>query len=454
MSAAQKSYWLKSGLFSILEKGSVFIFGFGGIALLARGLTLEAFGVWAVFNTVTAFFEVARIGLQQNALVKFLSTHEGDDAAKIGTASMFNNILLTTFSVLILFSGSFFIGEALNAPALGYLLRIYCLTTILLIPFQQFNFTQQAKLDFTGIFWSNFASKGSFFIFILGLFLFKSEMTLEKLAYCQIFTAIVGSIVSYTFARKYLEFSPQIDWAWVKQLFNFGRFVFGTNLSTMLYKNIDKLMLSAMIGPEVVGVYDLAIKVTNLVEVPTFSIASVVYPQSARQMLTEGKTAVKRLYEKSVGAIMTLILPFLAFIFLTADYIILLMGTDKFTDSVAVLRITILFGLFIPFAIQFGTAMDSMGKPKMNFRLTITMALLNAVLNYVFISQMGVIGAAYGTLLAWFIVFVLGQWILYRTLNVRFYNVFLLIPSLIREGWQMVQKVLNKNKTVSLKSEL
>ncbi len=454
MSAAQKSYWLKSGLFSILEKGSVFIFGFGGIALLARGLTLEAFGVWAVFNTVTAFFEVARIGLQQNALVKFLSTHEGEDAAKIGTASMFNNILLTTFSVLILFSGSFFIGEALNAPALGHLLRIYCLTTILLIPFQQFNFTQQAKLDFTGIFWSNFASKGSFFIFILGLFLFKSEMTLEKLAYCQIFTAVVGSIVSYSFARKYLEFSPQIDWAWVKQLFNFGRFVFGTNLSTMLYKNIDKLMLSAMIGPEVVGVYDLAIKVTNLVEVPTFSIASVVYPQSARQMLTEGKTAVKRLYEKSVGAIMTLILPFLAFIFLTADYIILLMGTDKFTDSVAVLRITILFGLFIPFAIQFGTAMDSMGKPKMNFRLTITMALLNAVLNYVFISQMGVIGAAYGTLLAWFIVFVLGQWILYRTLNVRFYNVFLLIPSLIREGWQMVQKVLNKNKTVSLKSEL
>ena len=432
----------------------MFVFGFGGIALLARGLSLEAFGIWAVFNTVTAFFEVARSGLQQNALVKFLSTHEGEDAARIGTASLFNNILLPAFSVLLLFTGSFFIGQALNAPALGYLLRIYCVTTILLIPFQQFNFTQQAKLDFSGIFWSNFASKGSFFAFILFLFLTKSEMTLEKLAYCQIYTATVGSLISYLFARKYLEFSARIDWNWVGRLFNFGRFVFGTNLSTMLYKNIDKLMLSAMIGPEVVGVYDLAIKVTNLVEVPTFSIASVVYPQSARQMLSEGKTAVKRLYEKSVAAILSLILPFLAFVFLAADYIILLMGTDKFTDSVGVLRITILFGLFIPFAIQFGTAMDSMGRPRMNFRLTLAMALLNAALNYLFISQFGVIGAAYGTLLAWFIVFVMGQWILYRTLDVRFFRVFGLIPQLIREGWSLLQRLVNKNETVSLKSEV
>jgi len=212
-------------------------------------------------------------------------------------------------------------------------------------------------------------------------------------------------------------------------------------------------MLSAMIGPEVVGVYDLAIKISNLVEVPTFSIASVVYPQSARKMVSEGKSAVKRLYEKSVGAILALILPFLAFIFVFAEWIIVLLGTDKFTESVPVLRITILFGLFIPFAVQFGTAMDSMGKPKMNFRLTMTMAFLNTGLNYLFISSMGLIGAAYGTLLAWFIVFVIGQIILYRMLDVRFYNAFLRIPGLIKDGWQMLNNMISKNKAVPTQSE-
>ena len=211
-------------------------------------------------------------------------------------------------------------------------------------------------------------------------------------------------------------------------------------------------MLSGMIGPEVVGVYDLAIKITNLVEVPTFSIASIVYPQSARKMLEEGKPAVKRLYEKSVAAILTLILPFLIVIFIFADPIIVAMGTDKFLESVPVLRITILFGLFIPFAVQYGTAMDSMGKPKMNFRLTITMACLNLVLNYLFIQQFGVLGAAYGTLLAWAIVFVIGQVILYRTIDVRFYRAFTRIPDLISDGISMAQRMIN-NEKVPIKSE-
>ena len=221
MAATQKTYWLKSGIFSILEKGSVFVFGFGSIALLARGLSLEAFGIWAVFNTVTAFFEVARIGLQQNALVKYLSTHDGEDALRIGTASMFNNILLTIFSVLLLFLGGQSIGELLNAPELGYFLKVYCLTTILLIPFQQFNFTQQAHLEFSGIFWANFASKGSFFGYVLFLFLAGKEMSVEKLVYFQIFSALIGSTTAFYFARKYLAFSRHIDWKWGQRALQF-----------------------------------------------------------------------------------------------------------------------------------------------------------------------------------------------------------------------------------------
>ncbi len=454
MAETNKSYWLKSGFFSILEKGSVFVFGFGSIALLARGLTKEAFGIWVVFNTVTAFFEVARIGLQQNALVKFLSTHEGEEAAKIGTASMFNNIILSVCSVIILFFAGNWIGQILNAPILGYFLKVYCITTVLLIPFQQFNFTQQAHLDFSGIFWGNFVNKGSFFTYVLVLSLLGNELSVEKLVYFQIFAAVFGSITAYIFAKKYLSFSAKVDWGWVKRLLNFGRFVFGTNLSTMLYKNIDKLMLSAMIAPEVAGIYDMAIKITNLVEVPTFSIASIVYPQSAKKMIEEGKSAVKRLYEKSVAAILTLILPFLAVIFIFAEYIIVWMATEDFLESVPILRVTILFGLFIPFAVQFGTAMDSMGKPKLNFRLTVTMAGLNLTLNYFCIKTFGVIGAAYGTLLAWFIVFIIGQIILYRTLDVRFYNAFIRIPDIIRDGLRMAQRMINKSRPVSINSEL
>lgn len=454
MAATQKTYWLKSGIFSILEKGSVFVFGFGSFAVLVNEMSVKDYGIWVVFYTVTAFFEVARIGLQQNALVKYLSTADETDASKIGTASLFNNIILTLLSIVILLTCGNFIGNFLNAPELGYFLKVYCITTILLIPFQQFNFTQQAHLQFSGIFWSNFVSKGTFFAYVLIMLLIGSELTTTKLVYFQIITAVLGSFTSYLFARKYLSFSAQVDWDWAKRLFNFGRFVFGTNLSTMIYKNIDKLMLSAMIGPEVTGIYEVAIKFTNLVDVPTFSIAAITFPQSARKMIEEGKSAVKRIYEKSVAVILTLLLPFLLFIFIFAEEIILFMAKEEYAGSVPVLRITILFGLFIPFAVQFGTIMDSMGKPKLNFRLTIIMATLNLILNYIFIQQFGIIGAAYGTLLAWAIVFVIGQVILYRLLDVRFYNAFLRIPELIRDGIGMAQRMIKKNEKVPINSEL
>lgn len=454
MAATKKTYWLKSGIFSILEKGSVFVFGFGSFAILVNEMSVKDYGIWVVFYTVTAFFEVARIGLQQNALVKYLSTAEAEDASKIGTASLFNNIILTLFSILILFTCGNFIGHFLNAPELGYFLKVYCLTTILLIPFQQFNFTQQAHLQFSGIFWSNFVSKGSFFTFVLVMLLAGAEVTTTKLVYFQIVTAVLGSLTSYFFARKYLSFSSKLDWSWTLRLFNFGRFVFGTNLSTMLYKNIDKLMLSAMIGPEVTGIYEVAIKFTNLVDVPTFSIAAITFPQSARKMKEEGKTAVKRVYEKSVAVILTLLLPFLLFIFVFAEQIIHFMAKAEYAEAVPVLRVTILFGLFIPYAVQFGTIMDSMGKPKLNFRLTLVMATMNLILNYVFIQRFGIIGAAYGTLLAWAIVFIIGQVILYRLLDVRFYNAFLRIPELIRDGIGMAQKMIKKEKKVPINSEL
>ncbi|MEZ4847758.1 MAG: hypothetical protein R3B93_03850 [Bacteroidia bacterium] len=57
------------------------------------------------------------------------------------------------------------------------------------------------------------------------------------------------------------------------------------------------------------AIYGTAIKITNLVEVPTQSIAAIVFPQSARRIENEGRESVKRLYEKSVGVILALIIP-------------------------------------------------------------------------------------------------------------------------------------------------
>jgi O-antigen/teichoic acid export membrane protein len=76
------------------------------------------------------------------------------------------------------------------------------------------------------------------------------------------------------------------------------------------------------------------------------------------------------------------------------------------------------------FGVQFGTVMDASGKPKLNFWITTLGAIVNLACNYVFISWFGVIGAAYGTLLAMFLMFSIMQILLNRIFGVQLVNVF------------------------------
>lgn len=418
-----KNYWLTSGMFTLLQRFGVQVFGLGMAPIIFRAFSPAQAGIWFLFLTTVSVLEVSRVGLQQNALIKFLANCNEEDYRTISTASLVLNFIMTAFMILSLILGAKPLANLLDAPDLEQMLYIYCLTTVILIPFFQFNYTGQANLDFKGMFWSDFSRQGMLFFFILGMFLTEQELTLIGLAKMQVLTALAGSGVAWYTQRDYLRFAKKIDRAKVLELFHFGKYVLGTNLSTMIYKTIDKFMLGGLIGTAAAGVYEVAIKVTNMAEIPTHSMANILFPQSARRMKEE-KRAIRNLYEKAVGAIFALLLPGIVFVLLFADIIILIVAGEQYQDSANILRLTILYGLFIPFAVQFGTVLDSIGKPKINFLFTFGGAALNIVLNYIFIRNFGIIGAAYGTLVTYSLTFVGMQWILYRMFEVKSWRVF------------------------------
>ncbi|HFA49717.1 MAG TPA: hypothetical protein ENJ95_11970 [Bacteroidetes bacterium] len=417
----KKGYWLRSGFYTLSEKAAMLVFGFGSGVLLFRGLTKEVFGVWILFLSITSILEVGRIGLLQNALVKYLTTSKTpDEIGRITTASLVLNFILTGIIVFFLLVLSHPLSLWLDAPVLAGLLKIYCLTTVLLIPFFQGNYIQQANLSFKGIFYANAVKAGILFFYIAWLFFNKIEIGIVNLAFCQLAAAVAASLVSVAFAKKYTIFSKAVDWGWVRKLFRFGKYVFGTNFSAQLFKNVDKILLAALPagGAAAVAIYEAAIKVTNLMDVPTGSMASMLFPQSARRM-EEGKEAVKRLYEKAVGAILAFMVPAILFVLVFADWIILVVAGSDYEGWGNVLRITIFFGLLMPYVVQFGTVLDSMGKPNVNFFYTLMSLVLTVVFNLVFISMFGVYGAALGTLSAIALTFIIMQLYLRKHLNVN-----------------------------------
>jgi O-antigen/teichoic acid export membrane protein len=438
------SHWLRSGFFSLLEKGAALVFSFGLTVLLLRHLTKEDFAAWGVFIILTYFVEMGRSGLIQNALMRQLAVHRHDReaCASISTASFFLNFSFSVFSNLLLWLGASWISQQYHVPQIAQLLPLYFVVNFVMAFYTHGYFVQQANSEFRGVFWGAVFFRGLPFCWVLFCLLTSQFVELSHLVWAMLAGAVAGGIAVWLFARPFLFFSKKIDFQWVAKLFSFGKYVLGTNLSTMFYKNIDKLTLGHLLGPAAFAVYDAAGKVAQLVEMPSFSVAAVVFPHSAERMERDGTAGVKRLYERSVAATLAIILPFIVLVLLFAEPIIWLLAGEQYMASADVLRLTAFFGLFLPFAVQFGTVLDSTGKPATNFVYTTFTALLNLGLSYWFVMEFGLFGAAFATLLGYAVSFGLMQIYLFKNFRINVLSVFRYVPEVYGIGWDLIKRKL------------
>ncbi len=415
------NYWFKQGRFAFGEQFSVALIGFVTFFFLIRFLSKQDFGIWTLFLSVTTFIEIARIGILQNGTVKYLVQGSKQDQVAISTASFLLNLISAIGSALLLLGFARWLGSLWHAPILQKMFSIYLVTTILMVPIHHGTILCQANHRFKFIFWINILYRGLFLICILFVYQFLS-LGLIVLPVLQLLGVGITAIVTYLLCRDYFAFKA-LDYRWIKKLIHFGKFVFGTNLSTMLYKSLDKYMLGAMLNPISVSIYELAIRITQIVGIPNRAMANLVYPQNA-EINPTNTGALRNIYEKAVAAIYIFVLPFVILTLLFTEPIILFFAGESYLDAVPVLRITILYALFIPFGVQFGTLLDSIGKPSVNFYFTSFSLVINGIANYLFIRQFGVMGAAYGTLTSFVLFFFVSQTYLYRNFAIQPWNIF------------------------------
>jgi O-antigen/teichoic acid export membrane protein len=373
------SYWLRSGIYSLLNGMSGLVLGFGGFLMLIRLLSKTDFGIWALFITVTAIIEVARNGFIQNAQVKFLAGAKEEDSPSIITASFVLNAALTLCSMLFLLVCAPLFAKLWHAAELIGMFVLYTVTTFFLTGFSQFSFVMQAKGDFRSIFFSNSLRQGIFFCAVLFSFMNHAVLHLYDLALWQLIAAVLATIGSYFLVRKQFRLHFPVDGARLKQLFHYGKFVFGTNISSMLYASVDQMLLGALMTSADVAVYNAANRMTNIIDVPVNAVASIVFPKSAARSEAQGDTAIIYLFERAVGLLLAMILPIVLLSIIFSKVIILLLAGTDYSSAVPVLQVLMAATLLQPFNRQFGVAMDSSGRPRLNFYLLLGVMLYNCL---------------------------------------------------------------------------
>ena len=154
-------------------------------------------------------------------------------------------------------------------------------------------------------------------------------------------------------------------------------------------------------------------------DVPSFAIADVLFPKNVEAMITSGTDKVRYYFERMVGTIVSILAPLSVLIFFLPHMFISILAGSKYYAAVPILQIVILFSVLRPFSYQFGTVMDAIGKPALNFWVNLLIMVLNYGFMYIGLRYMGWLGAAYGADVAAILSFFIMYFVLKKAVGIQ-----------------------------------
>jgi O-antigen/teichoic acid export membrane protein len=372
----------------------------------------------------------------QNALIKYLSDHSKKDHPAIVTASFYLSGCLMLVCIIVNICLAGYLAHIWHDPELINMFYLFNIVYLLQGILYQFQWIEQANLSFKGVLISSMIRQGGFFIYVVFAYFFHFPLILINFIWVQAACAFVAILIQYLFIHDEIKLEKKVDWAWVKTLFNYGKYVFGTNISGILTSSINQMMLGAIVSADTAGAFNVAVRITTLTEVPTNALGTVVFPQSAKRFASGGHEAIKYLYEKSVGTLLAILIPCLAVLFLFPDFTVRFIAGSRYLETIPIVRLTVLICLFTPFTRLFGTIMDSIGKPRVNFLIIVLFTALELFLTWLLIEDFGMMGAVYASLAACAVFFIIIQVILNRGLKINFLNTFVYAIQFYPEFYQ------------------
>jgi lipopolysaccharide exporter len=430
-----------------MQRFSTIVFGVITYIVLVRPISNEDNGVWSLFLTIVTLIEVIKQGLLRNPLIKFLSMPENDKDQVQSTIIAINLVFSLFIIILILVAGSLF-ASFLRAPQLNHLLLWSTVFILLLVPFNHCEVLLQANFKYQQIFLAYFFRQGLFMVsVILLVFAFPQYLKLENLVILQIISLFAGTILIFISSRPLLpkkwEFSADLT----RRILQFGKYVFGTNVFSNISRFADHFVTANAIadpdlGKKYVSYYNAVGRINNLIDTPSVAVADVLFPKNVQALESEGIDKVKYYFERMVGSIISIVLPASVIIMLIPEFTLLVIAGPKYLEAANILRIVMLIAILRPFFYQFGTTMDAIGKPQLNFWYNLLLMGINFSLTYIGLHWLGRDGAAWALVAHHIISLAIVYGVLKRHVNIRMRNIIGYVFSNYGHAFQLLKKTL------------
>jgi len=204
--------------------------------------------------------------------------------------------------------------------------------------------------------------------------------------------------------RKYVTFSLVRKYnfrTYIKPLF----MLFSMTAASTVYTNFDNIMLGFMKTDIDVGYYTTAVKLKSLLVTVITSVSAVLLPRASYYLSQEKEQAFFTLIRKAIRAIFLVASPMVVFGILFARESIYFIAGGSYDGAVFPMRIIMPTLLIIGLTNIMGMQMIiPLGKEKIMLIAQVGGAVFDFILNLLLIPKLGAGGAAIGTLVAEFVV--------------------------------------------------
>jgi O-antigen/teichoic acid export membrane protein len=348
-------------------------FGLAGIALLFIGILETFFG--------TGFFEAL---IQKKEDIKpYL------DVA--WTAFVIKGLIL--FSILYLLAP--YVAILFKAPEAGLIIKVIGISifNIGVVYFRK-------ELEFNKEFLLQLSATLADFLVAVPLALFL------KSAWALVFGILAASLAKVIVSYLIHPYRPRLNLELkkIKELFGFGRWIFGSSILVFLLNHGDDLVVGSMLGPMALGLYQMAFRISNM---PTTEYAKLISAVSfpAYSKLQDQMPRLREAYLKILQLTTVFVIPISGLIFVLApDFTRIFLG-QKWMPMVLSMQILSIYGLVGAVGIS-GPLFMAIGKPQIRTKLQAIALLILVILIYPLTKQFGIVGAASAITIAASFIFV------------------------------------------------
>ncbi len=359
--------------------GNLIISGVGvlTIALLYRTLTKTDTGTWFFFLTVYGLADALRNGFLNTATVKYYAGTTKEKGVVILGSVWYLAIAITLLVVIV--SLVFLpLENLITNHQLIIVINWIGFTFITSLPYSVTYWILMAEEDYSKILWLRLINSGSMIIIILVMAVLKVATLYNILlvnALTNLLTSLIAILLGYSKIKTFVYRAKET----ILEIAHFGKYSLGTTISSNLLGSINTFIITFMLGPAVLAVYNLPQRLMEIVEIPLRSFAGTGMSAMATAYNTNNMYHLYFVSKKYAGILTFAFIPIVIFSFFTADIFVGLLGGGKYagTEAANIFRLLMFFSLFYPIDRFNGVTLDILHQQKVNFYKVLIMMAVN-----------------------------------------------------------------------------